>query len=203
MLTDIKLSKSYLPKIIQSGGFLRALLGKFVVPLMKVAIPLVKNVLAVSVAKGSASALNDATQRKIFGRVFARAGKEITLVISIENMDGIVRIIKSLKNSNILIGGVSVKHEIKNQEGGIVGILLGICDASMLGNMMKWEKGKGVARAGKGVIVAGRGYNNVDHVSNIEIIKYLNYKPRFNGVCSRDNLSRIKDWALIINLNDK
>ena len=137
MLTDIKLSKSYLPKIIQSCGFLRALLGKFVVPLMKVAIPLVKNVLAVSVAKGSASALNDAIQRKIFGRVFARAGKEITLVISIENMDGIVRIIKSLKNSNILIGGVSVKHEIKNQEGGIVGILLGICDASMLGNMMK------------------------------------------------------------------
>ena len=203
MLTDIKLSKSYLPKIIQSGGFPRALLGKFVVPLMRVAIPLVKNVLAVSVAKGSASALNDAIQRKIFGRVFARAGKEITLVISIENMDGIVRIIKSLKNSNILIGGVSVKHEIKNQEGGIVGILLGICDASMLGNMMKWEKGKGVARAGKGVIVAGRGYNNVDHVSNIEIIKYLNYKPRFNGVCSRDNLSRIKDWALIINLNDK
>ena len=199
MLTDIKLSKSYLPKIIQSGGFPRALLGKFVVPLMKVAIPLVKNVLAVSVAKGSASALNDAIQRKIFGRVFARAGKEITLVISIENMDGIVRIIKSLKNSNILIGGVSVKHEIKNHEGGIVGI----CDASMLGNMMKWEKGKGVARAGKGVIVAGRGYNNVDHVSNIEIIKYLNYKPRFNGVCSRDNLSRIKDWALIINLNDK
>ena len=203
MLTDIKLSKSYLPKIIQSGGFPRALLGKFVVPLMRVAIPLVKNVLAVSVAKGSASALNDAIQRKIFGRVFARAGKEITLVISIENMDGIVRIIKSLKNSNILIGGVSVKHEIKNQEGGIVGILLGICDASMLGNMMKWEKGKGVARAGKGVIVAGRGYNNVDHVSNIEIIKYLNYKPRFNGVCSKDNLSRIKDWALIINLNDK
>ena len=73
----------------------------------------------------------------------------------------------------------------------------------MLGNMMKWEKGKGVARAGKGVIVAERGYNNVDHVSNIEIIKYLNYKPRFNGVCSRDNLSRIKDRALIINLNDK
>lgn len=135
---------------------------------------MVKNVLAVSVAKGSAPARHDAIQRKIFGRVFARAGKEITLVISIEKMDGIVRIIKSLKNSNILIGGVSVKHEIKNQEGVIVSILLGICDASMWGNMMKWEKGKGVVWAGKGVIVAGRGYNNVDHVSNIEIIKYLN-----------------------------
>ena len=43
---DIKLSKTQLSKTIQSGGFLGNLLGKLAVPLMKVAVPLAKNVLA-------------------------------------------------------------------------------------------------------------------------------------------------------------
>ena len=44
--TDIKLSKTQLSKMIQSGGFLGNLLGKLVGPLMKVAKPSAKNVLA-------------------------------------------------------------------------------------------------------------------------------------------------------------
>ena len=44
--TDIKLSKAQIKKIIQSGGFLGKLLSKLVGPLMKVTIPLAKNVLA-------------------------------------------------------------------------------------------------------------------------------------------------------------
>ena len=44
--TDIKLSKSQIKKIIQSGGFLGKLLSKLEGPLMKVAFPLAKNVLA-------------------------------------------------------------------------------------------------------------------------------------------------------------
>ena len=44
--TDIKLSKTRLSKIIQSGGFLGNLLGKLAGPLMKVAVPLARNVLA-------------------------------------------------------------------------------------------------------------------------------------------------------------
>ena len=44
--TDIKLSKTQLSKMIQSGGFLGELLGKLAGPLMKVAMPLAKNVLA-------------------------------------------------------------------------------------------------------------------------------------------------------------
>ena len=43
---DIKLSKTQLPKMIQSGGFLGKILGKLAGPLMKVAMPLAKNVLA-------------------------------------------------------------------------------------------------------------------------------------------------------------
>ena len=44
--TDIKLSKTQLSKLIQSGEFLGNLLGELAGPLMKVAIPLAKNVLA-------------------------------------------------------------------------------------------------------------------------------------------------------------
>ena len=43
--TDIKLSKILFSKMIQSGGFLGNLLGKLAGPLMKVAVPLAKNVL--------------------------------------------------------------------------------------------------------------------------------------------------------------
>ena len=42
MSTDIKLSKTQISKIIQSGGFLRSLLSKLTDPLMKVAVPLAK-----------------------------------------------------------------------------------------------------------------------------------------------------------------
>ena len=44
MMMDIKHSKAQLSGIIQPGGFLGALLGKFVSPLMKVVVPLTKNV---------------------------------------------------------------------------------------------------------------------------------------------------------------
>ena len=40
---DIKLSKTQLSKIIQSGGFLRRLLG----PLLKTGLPLIKNVIKI------------------------------------------------------------------------------------------------------------------------------------------------------------
>ena len=40
MLTDLKLSKAQISKLIQFGGFLGSLLSKLAGPLMKVAIPL-------------------------------------------------------------------------------------------------------------------------------------------------------------------
>ena len=42
--TDIKLSKTQIKKLIQSGGFLGKLLSKLAGTLMKVAMPLAKNV---------------------------------------------------------------------------------------------------------------------------------------------------------------
>ena len=45
MSTDIKLSKAQISKIIQSGGFSGSLLSKLAGSLMKVAVPLAKNIL--------------------------------------------------------------------------------------------------------------------------------------------------------------
>ena len=42
--TDIKLSKAQISKIIQSGRFFGSLLSKLAGPLMKVAVPLAKNI---------------------------------------------------------------------------------------------------------------------------------------------------------------
>ena len=40
-------------------------------------------------------------------------------------------------------------------------------------------------------------------LSNIRVTECFNYKARFNGVYSRDNLSRIKEGAYAINLDYK
>ena len=46
MSTDIKLSKTQISKIIQSGGILGSLLSKIAGPLMKVTAPLATKILA-------------------------------------------------------------------------------------------------------------------------------------------------------------
>ena len=58
MSTDLKLSKAQISKIIQSGGFLGLLLNKLAGPLMKVAVPLAKNVLAPLGIIAAASAID-------------------------------------------------------------------------------------------------------------------------------------------------
>ena len=65
----------------------------------------------------SASAIGGAIQRKICGKGVITAGKGIILVILNEDVDDIVRIIKS-ENSGVLIDGVSktVKNEINNKK---------------------------------------------------------------------------------------
>ena len=64
MWTDLKLPKAQISKIIQSGGFLGLLLLKLAGPLMKVAIPLGKNVLAPLWITTTASAIDAGIQKK-------------------------------------------------------------------------------------------------------------------------------------------
>ena len=63
MNTDIKLSKAQITKIIKSGGYLGSLLSKLAGPLMKVAIPLAKNVLAPLGITAAASAIDAGIQK--------------------------------------------------------------------------------------------------------------------------------------------
>ena len=64
MTTDIKLSTAQISKIIQSGGFLGSLLSKLAVPLMKVAVPLAKNILAALGITAAASAIDAGIKKK-------------------------------------------------------------------------------------------------------------------------------------------
>ena len=67
LTTDIKLSKAQIKKLIQSGGFLGKLLSKLAGPLMKVALPLAKNVLAPLGLTAAMSAIDGSIQKKIHG----------------------------------------------------------------------------------------------------------------------------------------
>ena len=58
MEIDAKLSKAQISKIIKSGGFFRSLLSKLAGPLMKVAVPLAKNILAPLGTTAAASAID-------------------------------------------------------------------------------------------------------------------------------------------------
>ena len=58
MSTDIKLSKAQISKTIQSGEFLGSLLSKLAGPIMKVAVPLAKNILAPLEIAAAASAID-------------------------------------------------------------------------------------------------------------------------------------------------
>ena len=83
-----------------------------------------------------------------------------TLIISNDEMNDILKIVKSLENSGLLLKGVSetIQHEAKEQRGGFLSMLLGTLGASLLGDILsKVLSGKGVIRAGEGTIRAGYG----------------------------------------------
>ena len=109
MSADIKLSKAQISKMIQSGGFLGSLLSKLAGPLMIVAIPLAKNVLAPLGLTAAASALDAGIQKNIYG--FGTT----TLIISSEEMNDITKVVQALEDSNILLKGVTktIENETK------------------------------------------------------------------------------------------
>ena len=148
--TDIKLSKAQIKKIIQSGGFLGQLLSKLVGPLMKVALPLAKNILAPLGLTAAMSVIDGSIQKKIHG-------SGVKLIIEQKDMKDIMKIIKALENSGILLKGVSktIKNETKEQRGGFLSMLLGTLGASLLGNLL--TGGKGIMHAGDGIVRAGSG----------------------------------------------
>ena len=141
--------------MIQSGG---VSVNYLVGPLLKTGLPLIKNVitpLAKSVLiplglTAAASATDAGIHKKIL-----RSG-DTTLIISNNEMEDLIKIVKSRKDSGLLLNGVteSVKNEIKEQRGGFLSMLLGTLVTSLLGNLLA---GKGTNRAGEGIVRAGEG----------------------------------------------
>ena len=122
MSTDKKLSKAQISKIIQSVGFLVSLLNKKAGPLMKVAVPLAKDILV-----PATSGIDGAIQKKIHD------SGTTTLIISNEEMKDIMKIVQALEDSNILLKGVTktIKNETKKQNRGLLSMLLGTLRTSL------------------------------------------------------------------------
>ena len=113
---DIKLSKTQISKMIKSGGFL----GRLLDPLLRAGLTLMENVmkpLAKSILSSSglttAAAASDARIRKIL------VSATITLIISYDEIEDIIIIVKSLEDSGLLLKGVSetIQNEAKERKG--------------------------------------------------------------------------------------
>ena len=133
MSTDIKLSIAKLSKMIQLGGFFRGMLISFdkvgkVLGKKKItdlAIPLARENLPGLISNLASNAtLNviDRFRRKISEKRPVIAEKGFTLFILNEDINDIIRIIKSLEDSSVLIDGVTetVKHETKIKKADLL-----------------------------------------------------------------------------------
>ena len=160
--------------MIQSGGFLGKLLGlllKTGLPMMKSVIkPLAKSVLIPLGLTAAASAADAGIHKKILG-----SGNNTILIISNNEIEGLIKIVKSLEDSGLLLKRVteSVQNEIKEQKGGFLSMLLGTLGSRLLGNHLTGKdafharkevnkKGKRIHRASEGIVRTGEGSNNMD-----------------------------------------
>ena len=119
--------------------------------------PLAKSVLIPLGLTAAASAADAGIHKKILG--FGH-NNNTTLIISNDEMDDILKIVKSLEDSRVLLKGVSetIQNEAKEQRGGFLSMLLGTLGASLFGDLLtKNLSVKGVIRTGEGVIRAGYG----------------------------------------------
>ena len=87
------------------------------------------------------------------------SGNMATLIISNDETEDILKIVKSLEHSSLLLKGVTetVQNEVKQQKGGFLSMLLGTLGARLLGNLFT---GKGINRSGKGKGINRAGYGN-------------------------------------------
>ena len=157
--SNIKFSKINLSKMVQLGGFLgrllRTLLKAGLLLIGNVLKPLAKSVFMPSeLTAAAAAATNTAIQTKIFGLGIT------ALIFSNEEMDDIMKIVKSLKESGLLIKGVieTIETEAKNKKMDFLSTLLGTLAASLLGSILT---GKGAIRSGDGTSAANQGRGTI------------------------------------------
>ena len=114
--------------------------------------PLTKSVLIPLGLAAAASAADAGIHKKILGSSRGHssfsASHNTTLIISNDETEDIIKIVKSLEDSSLLLKGVTktVQSEVKVQKEWFLSMLLGTLGASLLGNILT---GRGVNRAGK------------------------------------------------------
>ena len=124
--------------------------------------PLAKSVLIPLGITAAASSTDTAIHKKMF-----QYGTT-TLIISNEEMNDVMKTVKSIEESGILINGVSqtVKNEAIEQKGGFLGMLLGITGARLIGNLLTGKEaittsqGRDTIRAGEGTIKADQNFQS-------------------------------------------
>ena len=124
---------------------------------------LAKSVLIPLGLTAAASATDAAIYKKMFGsgRPSDLTSQVTTLIISNEEMNDFMKIVKSLEESGLLVKGVSktTENEAKEQKRGFVGMLLGTLGASSLRNLLT---GKSTIKAGEGTFRTGGGSVRAD-----------------------------------------
>ena len=121
--------------------------------------PLAKSVLIPLGLTAAASAADAGIHQKIWG---SGHRNNTTLIISNNEMEDSIKIVKSLEDSGLLLKRVTetVQNEVKQQKGGFLSMLLRTLGTSLLGNLLKGRginkagKGRGINREGEGVIRA-------------------------------------------------
>ena len=95
--------------------------------------PLAKSVLISLGLTAAASATDAAIHKKMFG------SRTTTLIISNEEMNDIMKIVKSLEESDLFIKSVSktIENKAKEQKGRFLGMLLDSLGASVLANLLQ------------------------------------------------------------------
>ena len=137
------------------GGFLGRLLGLLMqlgLPFMKnILTPLAKTILMPLGITAAASAIDAVIQKKVFGSLMT------TFIISNEEMNDVMKIVKSVGESGLLLKGLSetMESETKEQNGGCLSILLCTLDSSILGSVLL-GKGAMWADERQGAIRAGQ-----------------------------------------------
>ena len=118
-----------------------------------------KSVSIPSELTAGASATDAAIQKKVFGSGMT------TLTTASEELNNIMKTIKYLKDTSLLIKGDSEtnKNEAKEQSGGFLSMLLGTFRTSLLGNLLTdggviWT-GEGTTRADERTIRGGEWTN--------------------------------------------
>ena len=104
--------------------------------------PLAKSVLIPLGLTAAASASDAGIHRKILGsgrrHSSSSPSHNTTLIISNKDMEDLIKVVKSLEDSGLLLNGAteSAKNKVKEQRGGFLSMLLGTLGASLLGNLL-------------------------------------------------------------------